>query len=215
MVTISSSESVLTPDDLLTAAAVARSALTPVLDRDWSARAGDLEWTCHRTLAHVANALLFYAAHFATRSTVLRPMAWLDCDDRPVDVILTMVESNAAILAGVVRAAPPGARGYHYGGMADASGFIAMGCEELLIHTNDIARGLRLAFSPPSELAGAVRSRLFPWAPTDADPWAALRWATGRLALPGHQRLGSDWGWHCAPLGEWDGTVAKARWPAW
>ena len=52
----------------------------------------------------------------------------------------------------------------------------------------------------------AIR-RLFPWAPTDVDPWSALRWATGRLDLPGHGRLGPDWAWQAAPLSEWDGTL--------
>jgi hypothetical protein len=124
-----------------------------------------------------------------------------------------MMETAAAILVDVVRAAPPGARGWHDAGMADASGFIAMGCEEILVHADDIAQGLGVSLRPPIDLAARVRSRLFPWAPADVDPWDALRWAAGRTALPGYPRLGPDWGWHCAPLAEWGGTIAKAKWP--
>ena len=50
----------------------------------------------------------------------------------------------------------------------------------------------------------------FPWAPADADPWAALLWANGRIDLPGQQRQ-VDWRWHCAPLEEWDGLNPAGR----
>jgi hypothetical protein len=213
MVVVIDQEPTLSPDDLLTAAAVSRAALAPALDRDWSARAGDLEWSCRRTLDHVIDALIHYAGNLATRSTGLRSSPDVDTSNRPVFFALTMVETAAAILAEVVRAAPPGARGCHEAGMADASGFVAMGCEEILVHSDDIAQGLGTTLRPPVDLAARVRSRLFPWAPTDVDPWDALRWAAGRTALPAHPRLGPDWGWHCAPLAEWDGTTAKAKWP--
>jgi hypothetical protein len=42
---------------------------------------------------------------------------------------------------------------------------------------------------------------LFPQAAADladADPWAALQWATGRTELPGHPQL-QQWRWHAAP----------------
>ena len=99
--------------------------------------------------------------------------------------------------------------------MADASGFIAMGCEEMLMHTADILQGLARPFRPPDDLTARVLARLFPWAP-EGDVWASLRWVSGRIALPDHARLGADWYWHCAPLDEWDGTVKKRRAPpAW
>ena len=89
-------------------------------------------------------------------------------------------------------------------GMADASGFAAMACDEMLIHSHDAARGLGFAFSPAPDLAEAVLRRLFPWVTDDDDPWAALQWANGRIALGDRPRL-RDWVWHCAPLEEWDG----------
>ena len=52
-----------------------------------------------------------------------------------------------------------------------------------------------------------VLARLFPWhtvGPED-DPWELLRWANGRIELPG--RIRQDvWRWQCAPLSEWDGA---------
>ncbi len=73
------------------------------------------------------------------------------------------------MLTEVARAAPPGTRAFHPAGMADVSGWIGMGCAEILVHTGDIARGLGLPYRPPDELCSRVRARLFPWAPADID----------------------------------------------
>jgi hypothetical protein len=205
----------LRPDDLILAAAVCREALTPALADDWSVAAGDLDWDCRRTLDHIADALAFYAVHLATRATTRQIPPRNGDPARSPTELLTVVDGMAAILAGVARAAPPETRAFHPAGMADAQGFVAMGCEEILLHSADIAQGLGLPFGPPTDLASRVCARLFPWAPTDVDPWETLRWAAGRTALPAYPRLGTDWGLHCAPLAEWDGTIAKAKWPVW
>ena len=85
-----------------------------------------------------------------------------------------------------------------------------MGCDEILVHGGDITGALDLPYEPPSELCAQVLVRLFPWAPTDEDPWQALLWAIGRQPLGDRARLAADWWWECAPLREWDGTV-RAR----
>jgi hypothetical protein len=110
----------------------------------------------------------------------------------------------------VVDATPPGTRGWHPFGLADASGFAAMACDELLVHSDDAARGLGVPFAPPDELAEATLRRLFPWAPDGVEPWPGLRWANGRADLPGQPRQ-VDWRWHCAPLEEWDGLNPAGR----
>jgi hypothetical protein len=124
--------------------------------------------------------------------------------------LVRTIGAFATVLAGVVDASPPEARGWHPFGLADASGFAAMACDELLVHTDDAARGLEVPFTAPPELARVTLERLFPWAPTDADPWAALLWANGRTDLPGQPRQ-VDWRWHCAPLEEWDGRNPAGR----
>jgi hypothetical protein len=50
-----------------------------------------------------------------------------------------------------------------------------------------------------------VLARLFPWAPRDADPWDALRWANGRAPLGERPRLAPGWVSHPSPLDEWNG----------
>jgi hypothetical protein len=206
----------LAPNDLVTAARVCREVLTPALGLDWQRRAGDLEWDCRRTLDHVVDALCLYTAYFASRATGrLQPPR----NGNPVatpESLLTLVETVATVLAELTRAAPADTRAFHPAGLADVSGWIGMGCEEILLHTDDIAQGFGLPFRPPDDLATRVLTRLFPWAPTDVDPWDSLRWAAGRAALPDRERLGPDWYWHCAPLGEWDGEMARRTAPpAW
>ncbi|MEU7835401.1 MULTISPECIES: hypothetical protein [unclassified Nonomuraea] len=43
-----------------------------------------------------------------------------------------------------------------------------MGCDELLLHTYDVSRGLETEFVPSEEIALATLRRLFPWAPERA-----------------------------------------------
>jgi hypothetical protein len=95
--------------------------------------------------------------------------------------------------------------------MADGEGFIAIGCNEMLVHADDLARGFGLPWQPPSGLCQRILARLFPWAPAGEGAWSTLRWANGRTALPSHPRLEPDWAWQSAPLSEWDGTVRKKK----
>jgi hypothetical protein len=206
----------LTPDDVRTAAAVCRDALTPALDRDWELRAGSLDWSCRRTADHIVDALMLYSAHLAMRARERLPRVRSGNPALSPSELLAAIEIAAAILADVVRAAPPDARGWHTAGMADGTGFVGMACTEILVHAADVAEGLGVAFAPPADLAARVLARLFPWTPTAGAPWARLRWACGRAALDDRPQLAPDWYWQCAPLSEWDGTIRKRTAPpAW
>lgn len=82
-----------------------------------------------------------------------------------------------------------------------------MACDELLLHTDDAASSLGVAFEPPPDLPVAVLHRLFPWVEGGGeDPWTLLRWANGRIPLGARPQL-RKWRWHCAPLADWDGEV--------
>lgn len=216
------------PADLLEAATVSHETLKGALDADWNRPAGLLDWTCRRTLDHIPDTMLLYAAHLATRTA--RPLPFLrnGDPDAPLKHLLRSAQSSAAILAEVASAAETegvatGAvvRAYHPAGMADPGGFVAMGCDEVLVHTYDIATGLELPFVPPAELCRRVVARLFPWAPLEVpdesvEPWSVLLWANGRGALPQHPMLAPDWYWHSAPLDEWDGAAkTRSAPPAW
>jgi hypothetical protein len=204
----------LTPDDLVSAANLCRTTLAPALDRDWETLAFDMEWTCRRTLDHVVDVMFFYAAHLATRATQRLPPPRNGDPARTPAELLDILPDAAAILGEVVRAAPPEARGFHGAGMADGTGFLGMGCEEIVMHTDDIARVLGVPFDPPAELLAKIIARIFPWAPTNAPAWDAIRWCAGRGALPDRPRQDHLWYWHCAPLAEWDGTIRRRGNPA-
>jgi len=185
--------------------------LTPRSGRDWSAPVPDLEWDCETTLRHMVTAQASYAAHLATRSTRRLSVLSTAAPGLGVDALLDILRAQASILADVVRGAPPEARGLHASGMTDPSGYAAMSCDELLVHTWDIGRGLGDPFALPEELCSRLVPRLFPmWLPIEADPRDAFLWCNGRIALPERPRLDGDWGWWSSPVEEWDGTDPDA-----
>ncbi len=86
--------------------------------------------------------------------------------------------------------------------MADPEGFAGMGCQEALLHGNDIAKGFGLRLDPPRVVCRRVLARIFPQAPaelSESDPWTALLWAGGRIDLPDHPQR-PTWRPHPAPL---------------
>ncbi|AEV83707.1 hypothetical protein ACWT_2734 [Actinoplanes sp. SE50] len=153
----------------------------------WSTRAGDLDWTCRQTAVHIAHDLVAYAAQLAGRADngYLPLDLRVDPGATPGEV-LRVIAAAAGLLSAQLRAASPDDRAWHWG-PADPSGFAALGVNEILIHTYDVAGGLGVAWRPPAALCAAVLSRLFPGHP-DGDPVAALLWCTGRIALPGRPR---------------------------
>jgi uncharacterized protein (TIGR03083 family) len=192
-------------DEVLRAVGECQVFLAAAADQDWTRPIPGMEWTVAEAVAHVPEGLLWYATDLAAGPRELSAMDLRVRPETPPPDLVAALGSYATVLARVIDGAAPGARGWHPYGIADACGFAAMACDELLVHTGDAARGLGLVFIPSAALAGATLRRLFPWAPADADPWQALLWANGRVDLPGQERQ-TGWRWHCAPLAEWDGT---------
>jgi hypothetical protein len=197
----------VTADDLDSALATVAAALAPATDRDWSARAGSLEWDCWHTAEHIGDVLLSYAAQLVARPATryVRFLATVDKDATAAEALEFAVASGA-VLGAAVRVAPAHVRAFHPTGMADPEGFAAMGCVEALVHGHDIAEGLGVPLTAPGDVCARVLTRLFPdlpAQPAEVDPWTALRWATGRADLPGLARP-ERWRWRGAPLAERD-----------
>ncbi len=193
----------MTGDDLRSAASVAVELLrgTP----DPAAPVPAVQTDVRGVVVHVASCLAWYAHDLAAgprESTGFTP-SWSEAATYPQ--LVRELGVAAEVLARVIDAAPPGARGWHPWGSPDPSGFAAIGSAELLVHAADVAVALGLDWFPPAALAAGLRARLFPWAPDDVDPWTAVLWATGRADLPGRPRV-TSWRYHLAPLAEWDGT---------
>lgn len=186
-------------DDVRHAAAASRALLEHATERDWSGAARGVDMTVAGVVAHVGETLLGFAADLAAGGspvTVLQTR--LAPDAAPAD-LLAATTVCAEVLAAVVETTPPETRGHHPFGPADPAGFAAMGCLELLVHTDDAARGLGLVFEPDAHLAHHVLHRLFPATPRSTRSWPTLRWATGRCTLDAdHPRL-REWRWHSAP----------------
>jgi uncharacterized protein (TIGR03083 family) len=178
------------------AAGAMAAALGPHTGRDWTVRAGSLEWNCWATAGHVAHDLVAYAGQLSSGARgrylpfdlVVRPEA------SPGDV-MDVVAAAAGLLRDALRSADPAVRGWHWG-PTDPSGFAALGVNEILVHTVDIAAGLGVDWRPPGPLCGVVLRRLFPDAPA-GDPVRTLLWATGRGDLPGRSRV-TSWIPHAA-----------------
>lgn len=209
------------PGDVVTAANESISALQAHGHRDWSVQAGDLEWSCTRTLDHMVDTLVLYSAYVATRATERRSPVRNGDASASVPELISALDASARMLDLVCDASPPPARAFHPSGDSDADGFRAMASSEILTHTHDILLGFDAGneFRPPQELCERILKRVFPWAPDPAqvpDRWQAVQWACGRIALPEHPRLNERWWWHAVPLAEWDGTRnERTAPPAW
>lgn len=199
------------PDDLAVVADLCQRSLQLVAGADWDRLAGSLEWTCRQTLQHLCGVLYLYAGQLATRATTAPPAPTpIATAAATIDQLLDTMRIAALILVEVTRAASPEARAFHPAGMADATGWVAMAIDELVIHTNDIACGLGIELVAPGEnVVRSVLDRLFPWWPGGTEPMQALLWANGRASLPDYPSPGASWLWHCAPLEEWDGSVPR------
>ncbi|GEL26743.1 hypothetical protein PSU4_56970 [Pseudonocardia sulfidoxydans NBRC 16205] len=186
-------------DDVRQAAAASCAVLEHAGGRDWSVAARGVDMTVAGVVAHVGATLLGFAADLAAGGATLDALETRIDPGAPPAALVGGIVAGSEVLAAVVEAAPPDARGHHPFGSADASGFAAMGVLELLVHTDDAARGLGVGFEPDAHLAQRVLHRLFPATPRGSRSWPTLRWATGRCALDtDHPRL-QEWRWHSAP----------------
>lgn len=202
------------PDDVLSAVAASQHVLGGALHRDWGALAGTLEWTCRRTLDHLVDGTVFYSGQVANEASKRLPPIRMGNADASVEDLLTTLGTVAHILAATLSSAREEGRFFHPAGMADRSGYAAMSCVEVLVHTSDITSGLGIEFAPPQGLCTRVMRRLFPWVENvGPDAFATLLWTTGRISIEGQNDVAADWYWQCAPLSEWDGSVKRRPTP--
>lgn len=177
------------------ATALSVSAMAKADDKDWSVRAGDVEWDCRETVIHIASDFVGYA----TQLTAPRTHGYA-----PYDLVLVgtpgplglreVLRATGGVLSAVVRTTEPSTLSWHPYGMAGPADFAAMGIVELLVHTEDLSRGLGFPWEPPAELCTRVLAHLFLDAPSGYEPWTTLLWATGRISLGDRQRQ-HIWQW--------------------
>src|SRR5437588_3588560 len=123
----------LKPDNVVVAADAFAHALGPWTGQDWNVPAGSLEWDIRSTVAHAAGATAKYALCLASGTSRFIAIRSAQYPDATNDDLLHAVVSTAHALREVARSVPDERRAFHISGMADAEGFVAMGCAEILV----------------------------------------------------------------------------------
>jgi hypothetical protein len=174
----------VTPDDLIQAASVAEAALRPATGRDWSVRAGPLDWDVDQTISHLIGAPAKYTLYLASRCEhfiAVSVQRWSAGDATNEEVIDSLVPI-ATGLANVAAVTPPQVRAFHVTGPSSATDYVGRACVEVLVHTDDALSGLGLPFAPPADLCQRVLVQQYPDAAGQGNPWHDLIAATGRPA---------------------------------
>jgi hypothetical protein len=170
----------LVPDDVVAAAAAAGAALGPVTGRDWSVRAGPLEWDVEQTITHMIAAIAKYTLYLASRCEHFIGLSVTRWPDATNEEVIDSVVPVATGLAAVAAVTPSGVRAYHVTGPSSAADYVGRACVELLVHTDDALSGLGVAFAPPADLCRRVLAQQFPDAAGPGNPWHGLLTANGR-----------------------------------
>jgi hypothetical protein len=174
---------------------VALASMTAADDVDWSILAGDLEWDCRETVLHIASDFVGYAGKLTSPRASGYALFDLILDGTPGPAELREVlQATGGILSSVVRTTDPTTLSWHPYGLAGPRDYAAMGIVEVLVHTEDLSRGLGFNWSPPTDLCTRVLDHLFANIHQEYEPWPTLLWATGRLSLGEHPRQ-ETWRW--------------------
>lgn len=170
----------LMPEDVVAAAATAEAALRPVAGRDWSVRAGPLDWDVERTITHMIGTTAKYTLYLASRCEHFIGLSVTRWPDATNEEVIDSLMPVATGLAAVATVTPPDVRAYHVTGPSSATGYIGRACVELLVHTDDALSGLGVAFAPPADLCRRVLAQQFPDAARPGNAWHGLLAANGR-----------------------------------
>jgi hypothetical protein len=204
----------VTAGDVARAVALSLAAMRSADQPDWSARAGAPEWSCWETVEHMSDDLFAYGAQLGPKDPPLTdpvPFAtqarrpggpecafYADLEAGP-EGLMQVFEASGALLVAMLATCPAYPNPPRPFGVADPAGFAAaVSVAEVLLHTYDVAQGIKVQWVPPAALCARVLARLFPDAPPDSDPWAALLWATGRGEVEGREHV-TSWQWHIGP----------------
>jgi hypothetical protein len=182
--------------DLFALSKLVAATWTAAAERDWSVRAGPVEWSCLHAADHAVDCVYAPAFFLASRRVDGYPEVggnlMFGTAATPARLVASL-ELATRVLAGVVRDAPPTTRAVIFrrptiitGAPAD---FVPRAAVELALHAADVASGLGVAFTPPRDLCFRLREHTRPWPmwtvawsglPTTEDPWRDLLIGSGR-----------------------------------
>ena len=187
-------EGPFTPDDFAELAAAVIAAWTDALDRDWSAPAGTLEWSCFTTADHTVDGVFSYALDLASRRRdVYPPFTELHAlDGAAASDLVNGLSAVCTMLSAVIATAPSDTRAVIFGigklGLGAPHDFAARGGLELILHAHDVCAGLGVPFDPPLDLCARLREHTRDWpgardTAATADPWSDLLERSGRARV--------------------------------
>ena len=151
-------------------------------DRDWSASAGTLDWSCTKTADHAVDTVLAPAFFLASRNQETPGgVGWelftMGPDAQP-EHLAAGLETATRVLTAVVLAAGPDVRAAIWRrprvetrGPAD---FVPRGALELILHAHDVATGLGIRFEPTTELCDRLREHTQSWPHWSSPGWSPL-----------------------------------------
>ena len=102
----------VTADDLDSVISCVMSGLLPITDRDWSVRAGTLEWDCWHTAEHIGDCLMSFAWQLAVQPSgrYVRAVATAEKGASPAEV-LEFAVTGGRVLASERRRIEPSVSG--------------------------------------------------------------------------------------------------------
>ncbi len=184
-----------TYEDLLTLTDFVADAWTAGVDRDWSAQAGTLDWTCTATADHAYDATLAIGLFLASgRQDAYPDLAefTVGADPRP-ELFIDAIRFAGRAVAGIVATTPDEVTAIIHRNpvkVAPPSDFPACAALEMVLHGHDVAAGLAVAYEPPCAECERLRDHTRDWRHWNGggwpplqitdDPWGDIVTASGR-----------------------------------
>lgn len=151
------------------------------VDRDWSARAGTLEWSCTKTADHCFDSVLAVGFFLASRRRDRYPEfgAVINGGKTPwPSQFIEGIEIAGRLVAGVVATTPEGTRAIIWRRpeptLAGAADFAPRAALEMILHGHDVAAGLGVPYEPPEGLCIRLRDHTRGWPHWSSPGWSAV-----------------------------------------
>ena len=167
--------------DLLTLTDYVADAWTRGVDRDWSAQAGTLEWSCSTTADHAFDATLAIGFFLASRRQESYP-TWGELfsvgPNATPEQLIEAIQVAGRLVAGVVATTPDDVTAIIHRNpskTAPPQDFAPRAALELILHGHDVAAGLQVDFEPPGDACARLRDHTRDWRHWQGGVWAPLQ----------------------------------------
>jgi uncharacterized protein (TIGR03083 family) len=179
------------PDDFDRLSGVVIDAWISGLNRDWSVPAGTLEWSCLHTADHLVDCIFSYALFLGSRKQDGYPN-FSELHAQPGATPHDLIDGLRAVttmLWAVTVTAPPEARAvlrrFPLLETGTPSDFAARGGLEMMLHGQDVCRGLGVPLDPPRDVCERLLRHTEGWPgeveiEATRDPWSDLVARSGR-----------------------------------